>query len=129
MRLGLMIGYSGSRIDLPLALVQEADRLGYFAVWTAEAYGSDCITPLAWLGALTETIHLGTAIMQMPARTPAMCAMTAMSLDHRGSNLPALRSFVPLVHEIVYYLARLMAPAAVIAAVRTLVRVGFPVTQ
>lgn len=81
MRLGLMIGYSGSKIELPLALVQEADQLGYFAVWTAEAYGSDCITPLAWLGALTNNIHLGTAIMQMPARTPANTAMTAMTLD------------------------------------------------
>ena len=81
MRLGLMVGYSGSRLDLPVEVVQEADRLGYYAVWTSEAYGSDAITPLAWLGARTENIHLGTAIMQMPARTPAMTAMTAMTLD------------------------------------------------
>ena len=81
MRLGLMIGYSGATISLPLALVQAADELGYFAVWTAEAYGSDCITPLAWLGGQTKHIHLGTAIMQMPARSPAMTAMTAMTLD------------------------------------------------
>lgn len=81
MRLGLMIGYSGAKFDLPLATIQEADRLGYYAVWTAEAYGSDSVTPLAWIGARTETIHLGTAIMQMPARTPAMTAMTAMTLD------------------------------------------------
>lgn len=81
MRLGLMIGYSGSTVSLPIEVVQEADRLGYFAVWTAEAYGSDAITPLTWLGALTNQIHLGTAIMQMPARTPAMTAMTAMTLD------------------------------------------------
>ena len=81
MRLGLNIGYSGARIDLPLDLIQEADRLGYHAVWAAEAYGSDCITPLAWIGALTRNIRLGSSIMQMPARSPAMTAMTAMTLD------------------------------------------------
>ena len=81
MQLGLNIGYSGARMELPLELILEADRLGYHAVWTAEAYGSDCVTPLAWIGALTERIKLGTAIMQMPARTPAMTAMTAITLD------------------------------------------------
>ncbi len=81
MRLGLMVGYSGKKIQLPIELIQEADKLGYYALWTAEAYGSDCITPLAWIGAQTENIRLGTAIMQMPARTPAMTAMTAMTLD------------------------------------------------
>ena len=81
MRLGLNVGYSGGRIDLPLDLILEADRLGYHAVWTAEAYGSDCITPLAWIGALTKRVKLGSGIMQMPARTPAMTAMTAMTLD------------------------------------------------
>lgn len=82
MRLGLMVGYSGSTITLPMEMIKEADRLGYYAVWTAEAYGSDAVTPLAWIGALTERIKLGTAIMQMPARTPANTAMTAMTLDH-----------------------------------------------
>ncbi len=81
MRLGLNIGYSGARIELPLELIQEADRLGYHSVWTAEAYGSDAVTPLAWIGALTQRIKLGSAIMQMPARTPAMTAMTAITLD------------------------------------------------
>ncbi len=81
MRLGLNIGYSGARIDLPLDMIQAADRLGYYAVWTAEAYGSDCVTPLAWIGALTQNIKLGSSIMQMPARSPAMTAMTAMTLD------------------------------------------------
>ncbi|MCL4879807.1 MAG: LLM class F420-dependent oxidoreductase [Anaerolineae bacterium] len=81
MRLGIMTGYSGARIDLPLDMIQEADRLGYYAVWTAEAYGSDAVSPLAWIGAQTKQIHLGTAIMQMPARTPAMTAMTAITLD------------------------------------------------
>ncbi|MFQ5612455.1 MAG: LLM class F420-dependent oxidoreductase [Anaerolineae bacterium] len=81
MRLGIMAGYSGATINLPLDMIQEADRMGVYAVWTAEAYGSDCVTPLAWIGAQTEQIHLGTAIMQMPARTPANTAMTAMTLD------------------------------------------------
>lgn len=81
MRLGLMTGYSGAKIELPMDIIREADKLGVYAVWTAEAYGSDAITPLAWMGAQTERIHLGTAIMQMPARTPANTAMTAMTLD------------------------------------------------
>ena len=81
MRLGLLIGYSGAKVELPVELVQEADRLGYYAVWTSEAYGSDAVTPLAWLGAQTQQIRLGTGIMQMPGRTPAMTAMTAMTLD------------------------------------------------
>ncbi len=81
MRLGLLIGYSGAKVELPVELVQEADRLGYYAVWTSEAYGSDAVTPLAWLGAQTQQIRLGTGIMQMPGRTPAMTSMTAMTLD------------------------------------------------
>ncbi|CAN5759289.1 LLM class F420-dependent oxidoreductase [soil metagenome] len=81
MRLGLMIGYAGAKLELPLTMIQAADQLGYYAVWTAEAYGSDCVTPLAWIGAQTQQIHLGTAIMQMPARSPAMTAMTAITLD------------------------------------------------
>jgi F420-dependent oxidoreductase-like protein len=81
MRLGLYLGYSGPRIDLPLDVIQEADRLGVHSVWTAEAYGSDAITPLAWIGAQTQQIKLGTAIMQIPARTPAAAAMTALTLD------------------------------------------------
>jgi len=66
---------------MPVDLILEAERLGFDSVWTAEAYGSDAITPLAWVGAQTTRIRLGTAIMQIPARTPAMCAMTAMTLD------------------------------------------------
>jgi F420-dependent oxidoreductase-like protein len=81
MRLGLVSGYSGSQMGLPMDLILEAERLGYDSVWTAEAYGSDAIVPLAWIGALTKKIRLGTAIMQMPARTPAATAMTAMTLD------------------------------------------------
>ncbi len=81
MRLGLNIGYSGAKIELPLDMIRAADELGYYAVWTAEAYGSDAIAPLAWIGAQTKNVRLGTAIMQMPARTPAMTAMTAITLD------------------------------------------------
>ena len=81
MRFGLSIGYAGSQLRLPLDLIQEADRLGFHAVWSAEAYGSDAATPLAYLAARTERIGLATGIMQMPARTPAMAAMTATTLD------------------------------------------------
>ena len=81
MRLGLVSGYSGSQMGLPMDTILEAERVGFDSVWTAEAYGSDAITPLAWIGALTKKIRLGTGIMQMPARTPAATAMTAMTLD------------------------------------------------
>lgn len=81
MRLGLMVGYASGTIDLPMALVQAADRLGVHSIWTSEAYGSDAVTPLAWMGAQTTRIKLGTAIMQMPGRTPANTAMTAMTLN------------------------------------------------
>ncbi len=81
LRLGLTAGYSGAQLRLPLEVILEAERLGFDSVWTAEAYGSDAISPLAYIAARTTKIRLGTAIMQMPARTPAMTAMTAMSLD------------------------------------------------
>src|SRR5579871_5104789 len=81
MKLGLALGYWGARPLDALPLVQEAERLGFDSVWTAEAYGSDGITPLAWIGARTERIKLGSGILQMPARTPAMTAMTAATLD------------------------------------------------
>ena len=81
MRLGLTAGYSGAQMSVNLDLIQEAERLGFHSVWTAEAYGSDAISPLCWIGANTTRIRLGTAIMQMPARTPAMTAMTAMTID------------------------------------------------
>ncbi len=81
MRLGLALGYTGAQVRLDAQAVQDAERLGYHSVWTAEAYGSDAVVPLAWLGAVTYRIRLGTAILQMAARTPAMTAMTAMTLD------------------------------------------------
>ncbi|HKI98531.1 MAG TPA: LLM class F420-dependent oxidoreductase [bacterium] len=81
MRLGMILGYSGGKVAWDFDLVQEAERLGYGVVWTAESYGSDAATPLAWAGALTSRIQLGSGILQMPARTPANTAMTAMTLD------------------------------------------------
>ncbi len=81
MRLGLNLGYWGAGAADGVALAQEAERLGFDSVWTAEAYGSDAVTPLTWVGALTSKIKLGTGILQMPARTPAMTAMTAATLD------------------------------------------------
>ena len=80
MKLGLISGYSGSKMSIPIEAIKQAEALGYESVWTAEAYGSDAVTPAAWILALTDTIKVGTAIMQMPARSPAMAAMTAMSL-------------------------------------------------
>ena len=81
MKLGLSIGYSKARIDIPVKLVQRAEELGYDSVWTAEAYGSDAVTPLAYLAALTSRIRLGTGIMQLAARTPANAAMCAGTVD------------------------------------------------
>ncbi len=81
MRLGLAYGYSGSHISINYELIQEAERLGYDSVWTAEAWGSDAVTPLAFIGAHTKKIRLATGIMQMPGRSPANTAMTAMTLD------------------------------------------------
>src|SRR2546430_9840658 len=83
MRLGLSFGYQTAWTTPAdhLALAQEADRLGYSTVWAAEAYGSDSVTMLAWMAGQTSRIDLGSAVMQIPARTPAMTAMTAATLD------------------------------------------------
>ncbi len=81
MRLGLNLGYSGAEASIDVAKVKRAEALGFDSVWSAEAYGSDAVTPLAYVAALTTKIKLGTAIMQMPGRTPAMTAMTAMTID------------------------------------------------
>ena len=81
MKLGFLLGYSGKHIHMPIELIQQAESMGYDSVWTAEAYGNDAVTSAAYVLAQTNKIRVGTAIMQMPARTPAMCAMTAMSLD------------------------------------------------
>jgi F420-dependent oxidoreductase-like protein len=74
------LGYSGKRIHIPIDAIKQAESMGYDSVWTAEAYGNDAVTSASWVLAQTEKIRVGTAIMQMPARTPAMCAMTSMSL-------------------------------------------------
>jgi len=81
MKLGLHLGYSGAELDVPVELVQRAEALGYDSVWTAEAYGSDAVTPLAFLAGKTQHIKLGTAIMQLAGRTPANCAMSAATVD------------------------------------------------
>jgi F420-dependent oxidoreductase-like protein len=81
MRFGLNLGYSGARMTVDMSLVKEAERLGFHSVWSAEAYGSDAVTPLAWIAGQTERIHVASGIMQIPARTPAMTAMTATTLD------------------------------------------------
>lgn len=82
MRLGLQLGYWMFGPEDPIDLVLEAERLGYDSVWTAEAYGSDVFSPLCWIGARTSRIKLGTAVMQISARTPACAAMTAVTIDH-----------------------------------------------
>src|SRR3954465_8365066 len=86
LKLGLNTGYWPSRPPGPPpgieATIAEAERLGFDSMWTAEAYGSDVLTPLAWWGAKTERIRLGTAIVQMSARTPTGPAMAAMTMDH-----------------------------------------------
>jgi F420-dependent oxidoreductase-like protein len=81
MRLAVSLSYAGASLALDIDKVLEAERLGYDSVWTAEAYGSDAVAPAAWVAARTTRIHVGTGIMQIPARTPAMTAMTAMTLD------------------------------------------------
>ena len=83
MRLGFYMGYAppGTSPLEPIALAQEAERLGYDSAWAAEAWGTDCVSVLAWLGATTTKIKLGSAIMQIPGRTPANTAMTAATLD------------------------------------------------
>jgi F420-dependent oxidoreductase-like protein len=81
MKLGLSLGYSGAGLRLPVDRVLLAERLGFDSVWTAEAYGSDAITPLAYLAALTRRIRLGTGVMQLAARPPASAAMAAGTLD------------------------------------------------
>ena len=115
MRLGLHVGYWGLGLtaEQQLELVREAEKAGWHSVWAAEAYGSDTATVLAWLAANTETIKIGSAIFQMPARSPAMTAMTAATLDQlsdgrddprhrllrppggRGLARPALRQAAP----------------------------------
>jgi F420-dependent oxidoreductase-like protein len=102
-RFGLSAGYwgAGHGPAQQLALVQEADRLGFDSVWTAEAYGSDAATVLAWFAGQTTRIRLGAGIFQMPARSPAMTAMTAATIDRlsNGRMLLGIGSSGPQVAE------------------------------
>lgn len=83
MKLGLRLGYWGAGPDPDVAeRVAAAESLGFDSIWTAEAYGSDALTPLAWLGARTERVRLGTSVVQLSARTPTATAMAALTLDH-----------------------------------------------
>jgi F420-dependent oxidoreductase-like protein len=83
LKLGLNTGYwAGGPPPGVTESIAEAERLGFDSIWTAEAYGSDCLTPLAWWGAATVRLRLGTAIVQMSARQPAATAMAAMTMDH-----------------------------------------------
>lgn len=81
MKLGILAGYSPAKMEIPMDTIKEAESLGFDSVWTAEAWGSDAVSPAAWILGATSKIKVGTAIMQMPARTPACTAMTAMTLD------------------------------------------------
>jgi F420-dependent oxidoreductase-like protein len=81
MKLGILLGYSGGKMDVGLETVKLAESLGFDSAWTAEAYGSDAVSPAAWILAQTSKIKVGTSIMQIPARTPACTTMTAMTLQ------------------------------------------------
>jgi alkanesulfonate monooxygenase SsuD/methylene tetrahydromethanopterin reductase-like flavin-dependent oxidoreductase (luciferase family) len=83
MKLGLSIGHSGAHLEVPVALVQRGEELAYDSVCSAEAYGSDAITPLTFLADKTSRIKLGTGIMQLAARMPANAAMSAARLSRR----------------------------------------------
>jgi F420-dependent oxidoreductase-like protein len=82
--LGLQLGYWGALApgNTHVQLAQEAEKLGFDSVWTAESWGNDCFTPLAWIGAQTSKIRLGTSVAQLSARTPTACAMATLALDH-----------------------------------------------
>src|SRR3954463_15684569 len=88
MKLGYTVGYWPSSGPPPNVeeSIAEAEKLGYDSFWTAEAYGSDCLTPLAWWGSQTQKLRLGTAIAQLSARTPAATAMAAITMDHLSNG-------------------------------------------
>jgi F420-dependent oxidoreductase-like protein len=81
MKLGLLLGTSGASYSIDMDMIREAEGLGFDSVWSSEAYGSDAVTPAAWVLAQTTRIKVGTAIMQIPARTPATAASTAMTMQ------------------------------------------------
>ena len=87
LKLGLQIGYWGAQPPSNFVqMAQQAERLGFDSVWTAEAYGSDALTPLAWVGSQTERIRLGTGVCQLSARSPTATAMAALTLDHMSGG-------------------------------------------
>ena len=88
LKLGLQLGYWGALAPgmAHVELAQEAENLGFDSVWCAESYGNDVFTPLAWIGANTSKIRLGTAVAQMSARTPTSCAMSALTMDHLSNG-------------------------------------------
>ncbi|MAV27400.1 MAG: LLM class F420-dependent oxidoreductase [Gammaproteobacteria bacterium] len=86
MKLGIVGGYSGRRVSIDIDRIRAAESMGYESIWTAEAYGSDAVSPAAWILAQTDRIKVGTAIMQMPARSPACTAMTAMTLNQMSEG-------------------------------------------
>ena len=87
MKLGLMLGYSGAELRIPLEDVKLAEQLGYDSVWTAEAYGSDAITPLADIAARTDRTGLGTSVRQLARQMPANAAMAMATLGQlSGGN-------------------------------------------
>ena len=81
MELGLQVDFSGRNSKLPTDVVIEAERLGFDSCWTYELWGADAVSPLAWIGAVTSCIKLGTGVIQTSAHTPTATAMTAMTLD------------------------------------------------
>src|SRR5439155_23400838 len=80
MKLALTLGYSGAQMSLDMEKVLEVERLGFDSVWSAESYGSDAVTPAAWIAARTSRIHVGTGIMQLAGRSPAATARTGLTL-------------------------------------------------
>ena len=119
MQLGVNLGYAppGTNPVELVPIVQMAEALGYDSAWAAEAWGVDAITPLAWLGATTSTIKLGTAIMQLPGRSPAnaYCLASSLSLRRNSNNVPWNR-FVPgFVETLICVVARPNSPALLTA--------------
>ena len=89
MKLGLSIGYTPKKVTVPIKLIKHAESLGFDSAWAAEVYGGDSVTIATWILAQTSKINVGTAIMQIPARTPACAAMTAMSRRAVSVDEPA----------------------------------------
>ena len=86
MKLGLALDYAAPRLDIPVELVRHAEKSGFHSVWSAEAYGSDAITPLAYLAGLTDRIKLGTSVAQVSARAPTMLAMQLATIDQLAGD-------------------------------------------